>query len=233
MTTTTHHDGMTLRQAALVAGFAYLFNPVSYAEFTIYPKLVAASNAEQTAQNITAHPHLFAAAIFCYLISFIGDVVLAWALYVLLAPVNRSLSLLASIFQLVYAGIAVSAIFSLVNVYQLLTIPYYLTIFGPAQLQAQVWLQLHAFHTGWSLSLILFGIHLALLGYLIFRSRYIPWILGVLLFINGLGWTIDGIQPYFFPTANLGFIFVTFFAEILFMLWLLIRGWKIKQPSLL
>jgi hypothetical protein len=57
--------------------------------------------------------------------------------------------------------------------------------------------------------------------------------LGVLLFFNGLGWTIDGIQPYFFPNANLGFIFVTFFAEILFMLWLLIRGWKIKQPSLL
>jgi hypothetical protein len=36
---------MTLRQAALVAGFAYLLNPVSYAEFSIYPKLLVASNA--------------------------------------------------------------------------------------------------------------------------------------------------------------------------------------------
>ena len=36
------YRGITLRQAALVAGFAYLLNPVSYAEFSIYPKLVAA-----------------------------------------------------------------------------------------------------------------------------------------------------------------------------------------------
>ena len=95
------HDGLTLRQAALVAGFAYLFNPVSYAEVSIYPKLVAANNAAQTVQNISAHLGLFAAAILCYIASFIGDVILAWALYVLFAPVNRALSLLASWCQLV------------------------------------------------------------------------------------------------------------------------------------
>jgi hypothetical protein len=61
------HDGLTLRQAALVAGFAYLFNPVSYAEVSIYPKLVAANNAAQTVQNISAHLGLFAAAILCYI----------------------------------------------------------------------------------------------------------------------------------------------------------------------
>jgi hypothetical protein len=95
------HDGLTLRQAALVAGVAYVLNPVSFAEFSIYPKLVAANNAAQTVQNISAHLSLFAAAILCYIISFIGDVILAWALYVLLAPVNRALSLLASWCQLV------------------------------------------------------------------------------------------------------------------------------------
>jgi hypothetical protein len=41
-------SGLTLRQAALVAGFAYLLNPVSYAEFSVYPKLVAANNSDQT-----------------------------------------------------------------------------------------------------------------------------------------------------------------------------------------
>jgi hypothetical protein len=79
------YNGVTLRQAALVAGFAYLLNPVSYAEFSIYPKLVAANNAAQTVQNISAHFGLFAVAILCYIISFIGDVIIAWALYVLLA----------------------------------------------------------------------------------------------------------------------------------------------------
>jgi hypothetical protein len=60
-----HPEGMTLRQAALVAGFAYLFNPVSYAEFSIYPKLVISGNIEQTVQNIAAHGGLFVAALFC------------------------------------------------------------------------------------------------------------------------------------------------------------------------
>jgi len=101
----TSQDGITLRQAALVAGFTYLLNPVTYAEY-VYPKLVIPGNIAQTAQNISAHGGLFLAAIFCYLISFIGDVVLAWALYVLLAQVNRSLSLLAAWFQLVYAAVA-------------------------------------------------------------------------------------------------------------------------------
>ena len=71
------YDGVTLRQAALVAGCAYLFNPVSYAEFSIYPKLVVASNADQKAQNISAHLGLFAAAILCYIASFIGDIIIA------------------------------------------------------------------------------------------------------------------------------------------------------------
>ena len=52
----THNDGLSLRQAALVAGFGYLFMPVAYAEFAIYPKLVIPGNIEQTAQNIASHP---------------------------------------------------------------------------------------------------------------------------------------------------------------------------------
>jgi hypothetical protein len=64
--------GLTLRQAALIAGFAYLLNPVSYAEFTLYPKLVIPGHIEQTVANIAAHPSLFVAVFFCYLINFIG-----------------------------------------------------------------------------------------------------------------------------------------------------------------
>ena len=225
------YNGVTLRQAALIAGFAYLLNPVSYAEISIYPKLVAANDAALTLQNISAHLGLFAAAILCYIISFIGDVIIAWALYVLLAPVNRALSLLAAWCQLVYAAVALCSVFSLLNVYHLLVTPYYLTLFGSGQLQAQVWFQLHSFHYEWSMSLIIFGIHLVLLGYLIYRSGYIPWILGVLLVISGLGWMIDGLGPYLLPNVNTGFTFVTAFGELFFTFWLLIRGWKIQEPA--
>jgi Domain of unknown function (DUF4386) len=81
------------------------------------------------------------------------------------------------------------------------------------------------------MSLVIFGIHLVLLGYLIYRSGYIPWILGILLVIDGLGWETDSLQPYLFPNAHLGLLFLTFLGELFFMLWLLIRGWKIQEPA--
>lgn len=78
---------------------------------------------------------------------------------------------------------------------------------------------------------MLFGIHLILIGYLAFRSGYIPWWLGILLPIDGTGWMVQSLQPYLYPDANLGFIFVTFFGGLVFMFWLLIGGWKIQQPG--
>ena len=225
-----HDEGLTLRQAALIAGFGYLLMPVAYAEFAIYPKLAIPGNIEQTAQNIVVHGRLFVAAILCYLITFILDVVIAWALYILLAPVNRSVSLLTAWFRLIYTAVALFGLLNLVTVFRLLHTPDYLPAFGSQQLHAQVQLLLNSFRYDWSISLLIFGIHLALLGYLIYRSGYIPRIIGILLVIAGLGWVIDSLRPYLYPNAHLGFIFITFFGELIFMLWLLIRGWKIQEP---
>jgi hypothetical protein len=224
-------EGVTLRQAALIAGFCYLLSPVATVEFSIYPKLVIAGNIEQTVQNIGAHGGLFLAVIFGYLITFIEDVVIAWALYILLAPVNRALSLLTAWFRLVYTAVVLVGWLNLVTVYRLLTTPDYLGAFGSAPLHAQVKLLLDSFRYDWSVSLVIFGVHLVLLGYLISRSGYIPKIIGILLVVDGLGWVIDSLRPYLYPNARLGFLFVTFFGELVFMLWLLIRGWKIREPA--
>jgi Domain of unknown function (DUF4386) len=224
-------DGITLRQAALTVGFAYLLNPVSYAEFTILPKLMIPGNVAQTAANIGAHHGLFLTAIFFYLIDFVEDIVIAWGLFVLLAPVNRALSLLAAWFQLVYAAIALAALFNLAVAYRMITTPEYLTTFGSAPFVAQINLLLHSFRYGYSFALIIFGLHLLLVGYLIYRSRYIPWWLGILLIVDGLGWIVHSLQPYLYPDAPLDFVFFTFFGELIFMLWLLIFGWRLRDTT--
>ncbi len=226
-----HGEGLTLRQAALIAGFSYLLGPVTYAEFSIYPKLVIPANIEQTVQNIGAHQGLFAAAILCYLVEFIEDVVIAWALYVLLVPVNRAVSLLTAWFRLMYTAIAFFGMLKLVTVFHLVNTPDYLAAFGAGPLRAQVKLLLGTFRDDWSIGLVLFGIHLVLLGYLIYKSRYMPRWLGVLLVIDGLGWVIDSLQPYLYPNAQLKYLFLTFFGEIFLMLWLLIRGWTIPEAK--
>jgi hypothetical protein len=226
-----HHEGLTLRKAALIAGFAYLLSPVTTAEFSIMPRLVIPGNIEQTVQNISAHSGQFVAAIFFYFVTFLEDIIIAWALYVLLAPVNKSLSLLTAWFRLMYTAVALVGWLNLVTVYRLLTTPDYVTLFGTSPLHAQVHLLLQSFRYDWSISLIIFGIHLVLLGYLVCRSGYIHWIIGILLIIDGLGWVADSLQPYLYPKAHTGFLFITFFGEVVFMLWLLIMGWRIKEPT--
>jgi hypothetical protein len=229
--TASRTEGLTLRQAALIVGIAYLLNPVGFAEFSIYPKLVIPGDIGQTVANIMANPGLFAGMLLCYFVNFIEDIIIAWGLYFLLAPVNRALSALAAIFQLVYAAIAFVGIFNIATVYRVLTTPEYATIFSSGQLHAQVALLLHSWRYNYTLVLVLFGIHLVLVGYLVFRSRYIPWWIGILLVINGLGYVVNGGKPYLYPSANLDWIFITWFGELVFMLWLLIWGWRIRDPS--
>lgn len=227
--------GISLRQAAIIAGLGYLLSPVSYAEFTLYPKLVIAGHIEQTAANVAAHPGTFATMMLFYFVTALEDILIAWALYVLLASVNRALSLLMAWFQLVYAGIYIVGIFNLFTVYRLFTTPSYESTFGHAQLLAQADLLIHTFRYTWQTSLIIFGIHLCLLGYLMFRLKYvvkvIPMILGVLLAIDGLAWIVTELQPYLYPSVNVDGLFPAFFGELIFMLWLLIGGWWLPHRA--
>ena len=227
-----HDQGITLRQAALVAGFGLLIMTFAapFAEFFVYSKLVVAGNIEATVQNMRADGGLLLAGIFAYLITFICDIIVAWALYILLIPVSRSLSLLTAWFRLVYTVIALFGFLKLVTVFRMLNAPDYLAVFGSDQLHAQLKLLLGAFRYEWGIGLILFGIHLLMLGYLVYRSAYIPRFLGILLVVAGLGWVTHELGPYLLPNADLGFLFFTFLGESVFMLWLLIRGWKIQEP---
>lgn len=226
--------GITLRQAALIAGFCYLLDPVSYAEFTLYPKLVIPGHIDQTVANITAHGGAFVAMTLSYFLNFIEDIVIAWALYVLFAPVNRALSLLAALLRIVYAGLALAATLNLVVVYRLVKTPEFSMLFGNGPLRAQVDLLIHSFRYEYAFVLIIFGLHLCLLGYLLFRSGYTGWVskaIGVLLVIPGIGWIVYQLRFYLYPSANLDWLFYTFFGELFFMLWLVIAGWRIREPA--
>jgi len=230
---TNRTNKTSLRAAALIAGFAIFTSAMAapFAELYVYPKLVVPYNGAETAKNIMANKTLFVAGMFAYLITFMCDVVIAWGLYVLLKPVNENLSLLAAWFRLVYSVLALVALNNLVTAFRLLTTPDYLTIFEPARLYAQAMVSLRAFRNHWYFGIIFFAIHLEILGYLITRSNYIPKILGVLLIITGLGYLLTTVRPYLFPDINVDFAMYTFYGELIFMLWLLIKGPGIKESN--
>ena len=223
----------SLRTAALIAGIGLLIMAIAapFAELYAYPQLVVPGNASETTQNIIANKTLFSSAIFGYLIAFLCDVLVAWALYLLLKPVNENLSMLTAWFRLVYTVIALVALLNLVTVLQLVNTSEASTLAQPDLLQAQIMFSIDAFRSHWYFGLLFFGIHLGLLGYVVFRSNYIPRILGILLVIAGLGYLLSNLKPFLFPTMNLDFAEYTFYGELIFMLWLLIRGPKIKESN--
>jgi len=230
---TNHIADISLRKAAIVAGFGLLIMMIFTfpAEFYVRSSLVVPGNATTTANNIMANELLFRIGIFSYIIAIILDVVVAWALYVLLKPVNKSLSLLAAWGRLVYATIFGIALLNLVIALRLLSDANYLTVFGADQLHAQVMLFLNAFSDGWAFGYLFFGLHLFFLGYLVFKSGYIPRILGVLLIVASFGWVIDNFGVLLLPNYDAIISYVTFIGELLLMFWLLLKGGKIPEMS--
>ena len=229
---------ISLRKAARVAGFGYIIIFISgiFANFFVLQSLIVPGDAATTANNIMANEMLFRIGIVSFIIMVIFDLVLAWALYVLLKPVNKSLTLLAAWFRLVNATIFGIALYNLFSVLQLVSGADYLTVFETGQLQAQVMLFLNAFNVTWLIGLVFFGFHLLVLGYLIFKSGYIPRILGVLLIVASLAYLIDSFANFLLPNyTNYATIFLLIvlvpgvIAELSFTFWLLIKGGKIPE----
>ena len=221
-----------LHKAAIVAGFAYLimFLLAGSAEFFIRMQLIVPGDAATTANNILDSEGLFKIGIALDLIvQALIEPVMILALYVLLKPVNKSLSLLAAFFRLAMAAILGINLLNLVFAMQLLSGGDYLTVFETDQLDALVLLFLNAHSHGTDIALVFFSFHLFVLGYLVFKSGYIPRILGVLLIIAGLGYLIDSFAIFLLPNYEVTIAMVTFIGELLFMLWLLFKGAKIPE----
>jgi hypothetical protein len=228
------------RKAARIAGFGWLIIIIAgiFAEFVIRMQLIVPGDAATTANNIMDSEWLFRISIVSDLIMLAFDVVVALALYVVLKPVNRSLALLAAIFRLVMDAILGINLLNLIVALLLLRGADYLTVFETDQLHAQALLFLNAHSSGYDLALVFFGLSLLVLGYLVFKSGYIPRILGVLLIIASFGYLIDSFANVLLPQdeaiitmiASI-LIVLAIIAELSLSLWLIIKGGKIPETE--
>ncbi len=166
------------------------------------------------------------------------DAVVAWGLYVLLKPINKSLSLLAACFRLVFTAIFGYSFVNYFSVLKLLSGAEYLNAFDPHQLQAQAMLLLNTQYFAVRISYVFFGIHLFLLGLLILKSDYIPRILGIFLVIASGGYLIDCFGN-FLSTAyeDNELVFMIFIgipalvSELSLTCWLLFKGGMAKKAK--
>ncbi|MGH3459303.1 DUF4386 domain-containing protein [Aeromicrobium sp.] len=151
--------------------------------------------------DVLAQEGLFRVAVVALYLVVVLDVVVAWALLHVFSPVNQQVSHLAAWFRLAYAAVFAVAISQLVSV--------------PKR---------DVFEDIWSAGLILFGAHLVLIGWLAYRSGYVPRWLGILLVVAGAGYAFDSFAGVLTPDFPITVSTVTFLGEFLLAVWLLIRG---------
>jgi hypothetical protein len=223
------------RKTARIAGVFYLiFILTTVLATTIRDKFIVSGDAIVTANNIVASQGLFRAGIVIELVSAMFFVLAAWALFVLLKPVNKNLALLFLILNL--GGVAVECL-NVLNLYaalQFLSGANYLTAFQTGQLQAMAMSFLNLYTNGFLITQIFFSVWLLPLGYLIYKSHFLPKFLGLLLildFFGNMSWFLQGfLLPDNSILAYPGNA-ISFIAEISLTVWLLVMAIKEQKQN--
>jgi len=220
----------SINKTARMAGFLYLLmTPLSILGIIYIPTLIVSGDPVATVNHIMAHELLFRLSMVSALLVQIVQIIVALLLYKILKPVNKDRAVLMVIFILVAVPIAM---LNEVNNFAALLLAGgagSLPGFSADQIQALVPMFLEFHKYGINIASIFWGLWLFPMGYLVFKSGYLPKFLGVLLIVIGLGYLIDFVTFSLFP--NFHFMVGTFtgFLEILLPLWLLIKGVNVER----
>lgn len=227
------------RKAAIASGTAIVIMAVAavIANDLSINRLIVTGNAAETVRNIMNSALLYRTGVFAWLIILVCDALAAWGLYNFFKPVNKNLSLLMGWFRIVYVAMLGAAMLNLVYVLPMTEDAGYLSAYGSQQLEAQVMFYLNAFHGAWSLSLVVFGVHILLLGYLLIKSGFRVKILGIIMVIAFAGYTLVNIAKLLSPQYErlielMEWIFLApMLGEIAVGIWLLLKGILTKTPA--
>ena len=224
---TNRGDGISPQAWARTGGALYLLVIAAglAGELLIRDRLVVAGDAEATLANIRSFELLWRLGIAGNLLHLACSVALAVVFYVLLRPVNRDLALMAVLFNVVAVAVeAVSKLFLLPSLF-VLGKASYLQSFTPEQLHALAYLSNRSHSHGFNASLIFFGCECLLIGYLVFRSRFLPRALGVLMLAAGAAYLANSFALLLTPAlASIVLLVPAFVAELSLALWLFVRG---------
>lgn len=229
-------EGAAPRLGARIAGALYLIIIVTamFSEMVVRERLVFYGDAAATATNILAHEALYRYGGVAMLVAVVCDTAVALIFYQLFKPVGRGLALLATFFRLM--PVAILAV-NLLNHFA----PLVLLKGAPAppsiraeHLQSLALASLNLYAYGFKVAMVFFGFNCLLLGYLIFKSLFLPRILGVLMAVAGvcyLTWSFASLlSPALGDRLFAAYILVPcFIAELSLALWLVAVGVSVPR----
>ncbi|SOE22690.1 protein of unknown function [Spirosomataceae bacterium TFI 002] len=221
----------TLNKKARLAGLIYLILVLGGIINLVYipSHLIDWDNAVKTVENINGQETLFRLWIVTGIITFLTFMFLVLALYRLLHNVNKSFAMLMVILVLVSVPISFVNILHNFSILSLIGEKAYLADLGNEAIQNQIMLHLDSYRNGLKFSQIFWGLWLFPFGYLVYKSNFLPKLLGVALMAGCFGYLITFFGGFLYADFN-----KTILAEIAgipapigeigICLWLLIMG---------
>ena len=228
---TTNEKMSSIQKTARIAGALYLtLLPLGIFGILYVPTaLIVPGDAATTAGNIMAAESLFRASIVTALLVQIVNIFVVLALYQLLKPVNKNMASLMVVFILLGTPIAMLNEVNQFVVLLLLSGADHLAVFTTDQLQALMRLFLDLHEHGISIASVFWGLWLFPMGYLVFKSGYLPKFLGILLMIGCFGYLLDSVTSFLLTNFDVTISQFTFIGELLLPLWLLIKGVNVER----
>jgi hypothetical protein len=222
---------MNVQRYARVAGVLFLLSLVAggFGEAYVPSKLIVSADPAATAANLRNFDFLYRLGFASFLIESLCDTALALILYVLLKPVNKQLSLLAAFF-----GLMATATFAFAELFyfapQLILGRSYLNNFTPDQLNSLALLSLKFYGYAGMIFTAYYGMAWIVRSYLIFRSSYLPKLLGVLMAIGGIGFVVRNFLLILAPNYASDVLLMLMFPGGLTMtVWLLVKGVNVEK----
>jgi len=187
------------KRTARTAGLLYLVLAVTgfFSLRYVPSKLIVWDNASQTFANIVASETLFRLDILAGIIGYTGFLILPLVLYRLLSHINKTLAVGMVVLAVVSVPLSYTYLLYKLDVLTLIHTSVNLNMFSADQLHAQVLLYLLFYDNGILLASIFWGLWLFPFGYLVYKSGFLPKIIGILLMVGCFGYLIDFLFHYF------------------------------------
>jgi Domain of unknown function (DUF4386) len=222
----TAGDHMALDKVARITGGLYLAYILASVLGTMLAN-IGMGDASQVYQAIVTNEGSFRLGLVVALTTGFLFLATAWGLYVLLRRVNENLALLFLLLNAVGVAIQGASMLSLVSAMLQGDGASHMQAYSAAQLEGLAYLSINVYKTGWVTAQLFFGTWLFPLGYLVYKSGFLPRFLGVLLVLDGFAVLVWFLQALLLPAYNAihypGLV-VSFIAELGLGLWLLVKG---------
>lgn len=229
----TTQENTNPNRTARIAGILYLLLvPLGILGLLYIPNtLFVPGDMATTIDNIRANEFLFRAGIVGAIVAQLVNIAVVLYLYKVLAPASRIAGQLMVIFLLLGVPIAfVNELFH-AAILLILNSPDFLSDFSTEQVQSitALFIDLHA--NGIMVAQVFWGLWLFPMGYMVYKSGYLPRIIGILLMIGCFGYLMDSFIFFFVPDFGITVSEFTFLGEVLLPLWLVtkgvnLEGWK-------